>query len=151
MPASLSFKRMLAGWLLLSLSLAGLFTWMAYLRLISLDNSGLGACLELDPLRLHQCMNWTIHAHLWNSHWVALQFSLYVVVALLISLFLCRKAPSAPLFHGLMMASLSALSLLGMTDQGRLIALCAFVGALLGGLIAHSLRNRQNPNSRIDS
>ncbi|MBF0256254.1 MAG: hypothetical protein HQL47_07300 [Gammaproteobacteria bacterium] len=141
--ARFSLKRILLGWLLISVSLGGLFSWLLYRRLLKLDSAYFAPCNGVNALQIEACLRQAVYSYLWNDYWVALQFSLYLSLATLLSFLFCRKAPSAPLFHALMMAVLVTTTLLNFIEQGgSLSAVSGFLGILLGGLVAQSRQNQ---------
>ncbi len=125
----------LALGLLLALGGLSAFAGMLYLRLQELDPKGFADCLRLGE-HARDCAAWRLYQHLADPHWLALQFSLYATLALVITLVFARPRPREAAGRGLLGGLVACITILTFADPGRLPALATLFGSLTGGLIA---------------
>lgn len=120
------------------------FLALNYYRAASFDASLLASCAGLEVRRSSACAGWTVYAYMGDRHWLAMQFSVYVLLAWACGLAVGLRLPSAPRRAGALVGALTAILLLVLLEPGRLPALAALSGASLGGLMASSrLRRRR--------
>lgn len=139
--------RIVFGIVVNGLVLGVLFPGLNYLRFKSLSATDFAGCSPVDPGSLQHCVSQVIFSHLADTRWVAGQFSIYVMVAALLTFFILRRGPQVPVLEGIAIAIGAVALLLTAVEPGRLVAISAFVGIMLGSLIVHS---RQKPTIRIN-
>lgn len=140
-PRSLAWPHLAGGTLLLSLILALSFSGLVWWRFQGL-HPGIGAaCQELALDEAASCLSQALFTWLWQPTWVARAFSLLTSLAALGTWLLLRRVPSARL-HGLLLGLASGGLLLVGIEPGRLAALCALIGASLGGALASWCQQR---------
>ncbi len=136
MNGKLSIARIASGTLALTIVLIGLFVILTYYRMSTLQNSGLGACLSELNANTPDCASFSVFQYLWHPQWIAAQFSCYFFAAMIIGYLFTRKNPKTAPITSALIGVISAALLLSIIEPGRLSALSAFLGVVLGGLIA---------------
>ncbi len=141
-PSSSSLKAVLLATIASILLIMAAYLLLNYYRATSFDTSLLSPCTRLDASRAADCSVWILSAFMGDAHWLAIQFTLYIVVATGCA-WLCGLCVSvAPFRAGALSGIAAGLVLLLALQPGRLPALAAAAGGLLGGLLAASRRRQ---------
>ncbi|MGD2117604.1 MAG: hypothetical protein PVG66_04535 [Chromatiales bacterium] len=146
LPLSL-FARIIGSSLTTLIVLAVLFFVFTYFRIMQIDRDLYLDCQSVSAESMQLCADNVTLDFLRDSQWVALQFSTYTLVAALIFFLFVRKQASSALWQSGIAGVLSSSLLLLVIEPGRLLALTAICGALLGGLLAQ----RKKPGKAVSS
>lgn len=143
-PAISSLKSVLLATTANSLLTGSAFLLLTYYRATGFDTTLLAPCTDLDAPRATDCSMWMLSAYMGDAHWLAIQFTVYIIPATVCAWLCGLRIPVTPRRAGALSGILAGLVLLLALQPGRLPALAAVSGGLLGGLLAASqLRRRR--------
>lgn len=138
------FKPFLIGVLASVAAIYTAFLLLNYYRVSGFDASLLEACSHQVPEQISACVAWTVSAYMGDRHWLAVQFVCYTLLALVPGWMLGARLPDVAVRAGLLLGVSAALVLILVLEPGRLPALAALFGSVLGGLMATSRWRRRS-------
>lgn len=136
MMPPLSVSKIILATIVQTIALSGIYFYSLYYRLRRVNPQDYAACVNENLREFQACANQTLLAHLTDSGWLAVQFTLVVVPATIITYLFCHRGIGRPFTQAAIIAGLTIIGLTLVMKQGALAALAAALGILLGGLLA---------------
>ncbi len=120
--------------------LSGIYMALMFFRFNQFGTETFSPCFEmgLTTDELQQCMYAVVAYYVNDPGWMAIQYTLLVVPAIMVAYLLTRKIPQQSLLVGLITGVICATLIWASLEPPLLAALAGITGIPLGGLISSS-------------
>lgn len=120
--------------------LSGIYLALMFFRFNQFGTETFTPCFEmgLDSTEMQRCLHAVVAYYINDSGWMAVQYTLLVIPAIISTWLFTRKIPGQSLLLGLTSGVVSAVLIWVSLEPPLLAALAAITGIPLGGLIAQS-------------